>query len=127
MKHGLMFVLIVLLGCSNNEPIPELGLEGKWVEVNTLTDTLEFSLLDDQELMVLSRGTENRDGFILPKPGSGSYDYHLQKDKISLRSHLSSNSSFVDYHFNLSGDKMIIGNFYEPNSQGTKQTFQKLK
>lgn len=78
-------------------------------------------------MMILSRGTELRDGFQLPKPGSGPYDYELLNEKISLRWALSSNSSFNDFYFNQTNDIILIGDFYNANSVGARLTFKKLK
>ena len=77
--------------------------------------------------MNLNRGRELRDGnpYTLPKYGSGPYDYTLLNDKISLRWMLSSNSNFNDYGFEMSGNTLFIGNFYDSPS-GDLLTFERL-
>jgi len=127
MKYGLLIFVIVLLGCANDNLTTQVTLEGKWVEINTNTDTLTFGLLGGQEAVILSRDKEMRDGFLLPKSGSGSYDYKLLTDQISLRWHLSSNSAFTDYYIKQTGNRMEIENFYSTTAIGTIQTFEKLK
>jgi len=102
-------------------------LNGKWVDINTKTDTLTFGLFGGKESMILGRGKETRNGFILPKYGSGPYDYNLLTgDKISLRWTLSSNGSFNEYYLKQSGDKLTIEKFFDPSTSGTMLTFKKL-
>ena len=125
MKYGLIIFAISLLGCTNDHLIP-VALQGKWVEINTRTDTLTFGQFGGQEALRLSRGNEMRGGFSLPKYGSGPYEYKLLTNRIALYWYLSSNSSFNDYYFNQIGNTILIGNFYDANSKGTVQTFKKL-
>ncbi len=128
MKHGLTIILaLALLGCADNNVTPSTDLTGRWVDVNTKTDTLTFTLVGDEEMMILDRGKETRDGVVLPKYGSGPYDYELLNDeKISLRWVLSANSGFNDYHFRQSGDVLTIGRFFDATSSGTVLTFRRL-
>ncbi|MDP4680941.1 MAG: hypothetical protein NWS46_11310 [Cyclobacteriaceae bacterium] len=77
--------------------------------------------------MILDRGTEIRNGFILPKSGSWSYEYELVDAKISIRWLLSSNSAFTEYYFDITGDKLQIEKFYDNNSVlGTILTFERI-
>lgn len=128
MKHGLAVVLVTaLFSCSNDNLTTSIALEGNWVDIITRTDTLTFGLFGDRESLVLRRGKEVRDGFLLPKDGSGSYDYKvLTDDKISLRWDLSSNSKFNDYYFKQYGDKLTIEKFFDTTTAGTMLTFKKL-
>ncbi|MDH5366667.1 MAG: hypothetical protein OEW67_06750 [Cyclobacteriaceae bacterium] len=126
LKHVLFISAIILFSCTDNNLNTEAILEGKWVEVNTKTDTLTFGLLGGQESMTLSRGVEMINGSLLPKRGSGSYDYKLITEKISLRYHLSSNSAFTDYHFKYATNRIEIENFYSTSLAGTIQTFEKI-
>lgn len=129
MKHGLIIALVLtLLSCSNDEVTTVTDLNGKWVDIHTKTDTLTFRLFEDQESMILGRGKEMRDGFLLPKYGSGPYEYKLlTDDKISLRWMLSSNANFNDYDFKQTGDKLTIEKFFETTTSGTMLTFKKIK
>ena len=129
MKYFLLVILIVFIGCAGEElPNVEVPLKGKWVDINTTTDTLTFGLLGDKKAMILGRGKEIKDGHLLPKMGSGSYDYDLLSDEIiALRSHLSSNSNFHEYYFQHSGDILTVEKFFENSTSGTILTFRKIK
>jgi hypothetical protein len=128
MKQGLIIIFaLALLSCTSDNVATLTDLNGKWIDINTKTDTLAFELFGDKESMILGRGKETRDGFLLPKYGSGPYDYKLLiGDKISLRWTLSSNRNFNDYYFKQSGDKLTIEKFFDTTTSGTMLTFKKL-
>lgn len=128
MRQGLFTLLIlVLASCSNDsfDITTPLDLNGEWIEVKTKTDTLTFNSWDNLEVMTLSRGKEMRDGHLLPKAGSGPYEYKLQESKISLYWMLSSNYTFKDYSFRRTGNKLTIDNFYN-STLGASLTFEKI-
>ena len=130
MKHGLMIIFtLALFGCENDDNVNKAtsaDLKGKWIEMKTRTDTLTFLSWDTMEVMNLRRGKEMRDGHLLPKSGSGPYEYKLTPGRISLYWMLSSNYSFKDYSFEQVGDRLIIENFYGSPS-GARLTFEKVK
>lgn len=129
MKYGLGILLMFLVFSCTKDNIPTFSdLNGKWVDINTKTDTLIFKMIGDSEMMFLERGKETRNGFLLPKYGSGHYDYKLltSDNKISLRWGLSSNMSFNDYYFKQSGDKLIVEKFFDISEDGRKLTFKKI-
>src|SRR5688572_16512841 len=116
MKYGwigifMMTVVSCDTGDNNGFPLTP-GLSGKWVEMKTRTDTLRFESWESLDVMYLGRGIEVRNGSLLPKSGSGPYQYKLMDGKISLNWMLSSNSSFNDYNFRYYGDTLMIDNFY---------------
>ena len=129
MKYGLGILLMFLVfSCTKDNIRTFSDLNGKWVDINTKTDTLIFKMNGDSEMMFLERGKEIRNGFLLPKYGSGPYDYKLltSDNKISLRWGLSSNNSFKDYYFKQSGDNLIVENFFDISEDGRKLTFKKI-
>ena len=129
MKNGLMIIIIVVFfSCSddNMDKISSSDLKGKWIEVETRSDTLSFDTWDNKEIMILGRGKEMRDGNLLPKYGSGPYEYKLTEGKISLHWTLSSDSSFTEYSLNIISDNLHIGNFFA-SSSGETLTFIKLE
>ncbi|HZK69400.1 MAG TPA: hypothetical protein VFC36_07385 [Paludibacter sp.] len=130
MKYVFLIIAITLMSCkSDSLSTPDL-LKGKWIEVNTKSDTLVFGLFGDQEAMMVNRGYEIRDSFRLPKHGSGPYDYRISKDKISLRSYVSSNIAYKDYtfKFDLKTSRIEVDKFYETaDSTVTKLVFERLK
>lgn len=128
MKYGfLIIVLLTLLSCSEEETnmVTSSDLNGKWVDVETLMDTLSFESIGNKEIMNLGMGKEIRNGHLLPKYGSGPYEYKLAEGKISLYWMLSSNASFNDYYFKIIGNRLNIGNFYD-SASGETLTFEKL-
>jgi hypothetical protein len=130
MKYGLAAIfMLILLSCERDDNVDLMtssDLTGKWIEIKTKTDTLVFESWDTMEVMNLKRGKEMRNGYLLPKAGSGPYEYKLADEKISLYWMLSSNYSFKDYNFKQTGDKLTIDNFYG-SSSGATLTFKKLK
>ena len=125
MKNAcLVIISMILFSCAKDSSTA--SLRGKWVEINTKTDTLTFGLLGDKESMFLGRGKEMSNGYLTPKSHSGPYDYRLLVDKISLRWLLSASDSFNEFYFSLSGDKIIIENFYDSNAKGILVTFKRI-
>jgi hypothetical protein len=86
---------------------------GRWVEVISRTDTISFEEIDNLEFLTLSRGEELLEGVSKPKYKSGPYEYTLREENISMRWLLSSNTNFNEYYFELDGNRLFIGNFYE--------------
>jgi hypothetical protein len=128
MKYLSAIVLLVIwIRCTNDNVSVQTELNGKWVEINTKSDTLIFGRFADKESMILARGNEMRDGTLLPKYGSGPYDYKLEStDSISLHWTLSASSVFNNYYFRQTGDKLSIEKFFESTTTGTMLTFQKI-
>jgi hypothetical protein len=130
MKYAFLIIAITLMSCTSDSlSTPDL-LKGKWIEVNTKSDTLVFGLFGDQEAMMVNRGYEMRDSFRLPKHGSGPYDYKISKDRISLRYYLSSYNGYFDYKFklDLKTSRIEVDKFYETtDSTVTKLVFERLK
>jgi hypothetical protein len=125
----LLILLAAVIGCTDisDQPIP-LGLEGKWVDQLTATDTLEFLRFEDRStLMNLSRGREISNGHNLPKIGSGPYIYTLSGNNISLQYLLSSNWNPTDYYFQQNGLELKIGRFYESKNSASILTFRKIR
>ena len=129
MKYVFLIIAITLMSCTSDNLSTADLLKGKWIEVNTKSDTLVFGLFGDQEAMMVNRGYEIRDSFRLPKHGSGPYDYRISKDKISLRSYVSSNIAYKDYKFkfDLKTSRIEVEKFYETDSTITKLVFERLK
>ncbi|AHM60764.1 hypothetical protein D770_12550 [Flammeovirgaceae bacterium 311] len=113
----------------SSDKITILELEGVWVEEEERTDTIAFSDLPDTDWFWLLRGKENSNGNLLPKSGSGNWNYKplLGKDSVSLNWALSSNSRYHNYFFRVEKGKMKIGNFYRSNDPVEIITFVKLE
>ncbi|TBW29955.1 hypothetical protein [Gramella sp. KN1008] len=126
MKKAFIVIFVTLcLSCSSdNSGTISIG-EGKWVEIETKSDTLSFSSLGGMDIMTLARGEELQEGVLKPKYRSGRYEYGISEGKISLRWLLSSNSQFEEYSFRIEDEIMYIGNFYA-SSSGEILTFKKL-
>lgn len=128
MKHLIILVFIcVLAGCSrdNIDKPSAQNSKGNWIEVKSKTDTLTFNSVDGLNVMTLTRGNENINGELLPKTGSGPYEYKLKEEYISLNWMLSSNNAYNDFRLTFKGNKLIIGNFYD-STLDTQLTFEKI-
>lgn len=112
----LLFVAIALFtfGCDNDELKIE-SLDGIWVESSNLSDTLIFNTNEFEGWLYLNRGKELQNDYLLPKIGSGSYDYEIIADSIKLQYHLSSCMCPKSYEFKILSDedKLRIGNFFD--------------
>ena len=121
---GLLFFLLV--SCEKNT-IEKAPVDGIWVETTQKMDTLVF---DNQHLTFnLNRGSELRDGYLLPKYLSGPYSYEIGKDSISLRWLLSSSSYGSNYYFKMDteSDLIKIGNFFEDSlNKNVTLTFSRI-
>ena len=107
----IVFVLVTSISCDKNN-IENSTLNGVWIETIHNTDTLVF---DNQYTgFILNRGTEIRNGYLLPKYLSGPYLYEIENDSISLRWGASSSSFANKYYFKLDSEnkEIKIGNFF---------------
>lgn len=127
MKNFLPLLLIAFLSCENNDITSTGSLEGKWVDIKTKTDTLIFDSSISADLFLLRRGKEIQNGHLLPKPGTGIYEFKLLPEKISIYNTLSSCYCFNEYFFIHHQEEITVENFYDPASTGILQTFTKLK
>lgn len=122
----IVLVLVISTSCDKNY-IENSTLVGVWVEANHKTDTLVF---DNQTTdLYLNRGTEIRNGFLLPKYLSGPYMYKIENDSISLRWEASSSSYANNYYFklDLKNKEIKIGNFFDDSiNTGVILTFTKV-
>lgn len=127
MKYELIILVLAFLGCSKDgsKDLSSADLKGKWIETETRLDTLVFETWETLEIIKLNRGKEIWNGNLLPKPGSGTYNYNLAEDKISLNWMLSSDFKFEDYYFQSIGNELNIGNFYG-STLGETLTFERL-
>jgi hypothetical protein len=108
----IVFVLVTLTSCDKNDN-ENSTLNGVWIETIHKTDTLVF---DNQYTgFILNRGTEIRNGYLLPKYLSGPYMYEIENDSISLRWGASSSSYANKYYFKLDSKKkeIKIGIFFD--------------
>lgn len=132
MKHTIFILIAVIalisFGCEETEFNID-SLNGSWIESSSRADTLVFDSNEFEGWLYLNRVKELRNGYMLPKIGSGSYDYEISNDSIVLQYHLSSCMCPKSYTFEiLSGeDKLKIGNFYDDDIPlGEMLTFEKL-
>lgn len=106
---GLLFFLLV--SCEKNT-IEKAPIDGIWVETTQKMDTLVFD--NQHPSFNLNRGSELRNGYLLPKYSSGLYLYEIKKDSISLRWLFSSSAYGHNYSFKiaLENEQLKIGNFF---------------
>ncbi len=120
---SMFIVLTIMSAACQQDEVGLAALNGTWIEVEDQSDTLIFN---DNKYFLLNRGKEARNGHLLPKTGSGIYEFQLQADSIALYNTLSSCYCFNRYYFNLEGGTMLISDFYQKNTSGGKTlTFKK--
>ncbi|WP_207532431.1 hypothetical protein [Desertivirga arenae] len=106
---GLLFLFLV--SCEKN-PAEEAPISGTWVETTRKADTLVFN--SDGSSFMLNRGSEMRNGLVLPKYLSGPYSYEIAKDSVYLKWMASSRWDGNNYYFNVDSknQEIRIGNFF---------------
>lgn len=127
------FLIVIALGflnCSTDAEstvaaTPDL-LQGQWVEAESRKDTLSFEAWDSMDVLILGREREVRGGMLLPKTGTGAYQYQLTAGKIALIYILSSSTDAQLFDFTLLNGKLRIGDFYGAGS-GNILTFVRLE
>lgn len=129
MKKLLLLISLFYFSCdddNNNSNPATTALDGKWVNIQTRTDTLIFGSAMGDHYFILARAKEVRNGFVLPKPGAGIYEFKLKSNLISVYNTISSCYCFSDYYFERKASILVIGNFYDPASQSDLETFRRL-
>jgi hypothetical protein len=130
MKNALFLIFVFAsMSCSETSDQPiSTSLEGKWVDLVTKTDTLEFLKFDDgNTLMLLHRAKEISNGQKIPKIGAGPYTYSLSGSRITLQYSLSSFYGPTDYFFEQNGLQLRIGRFFESGNSASILTFKKVE
>lgn len=118
-----LFVLIILgLGftsCKQSDPVSPDALTGVWVEKTFRKDTLIFnpsptSTTRKEGYLTVNRGREaNAGGYVVPKLGSGIYQYYKEERTLHVYNLLSSTYQFAGYTFEQVGSELRVGNFFE--------------
>ncbi len=114
MKYLAILTLMLTL-LNFDHVITSTDLSGKWVDINTKTDTLTFETVDKKDYLILGRGKEIKKGHssTSAKPCYGLYTYDLLPgDRISLSWFFSSIVGNKDYYFKQTGDLIEIEEFY---------------
>lgn len=100
-----IFTVLLLFSCSkeNNDELNTKYLNGVWVHTDTKTDTIDFNtrMFTSKKTFELRRGKEKRNGYELPKIGSGIYTYEITGDSIYLRDIISSYGGSLPYYFKM--------------------------
>ena len=131
-KNIAFLIIIVIAGLSfscEEDNVSISSLRGNWIEVSGKTDTLIFNENDSLGMLFLNREKEFRAGHMLPKFGTGPYDYEIMEDSITLRSGYSSCMCTESYEFKILPDKnkLHIGNFYSDDiAYGELLLFERL-
>ena len=110
---------LTLASCREPDPITPDTLTGVWVEKSARQDTLIFnpdnkSLTARRGYLTVNRGREtNAGGYIVPKLGSGTYQYYVEERSLYVYNLYSSTYQFAGYTFEQVGSELRIGNFFE--------------
>lgn len=121
MRPFLLLLLLAYssLACQEPATITPDSLTGVWVEKSARQDTLIINPSFQGEILLntltVNRGKEiNAGGYLLPKIGSGIYQYELQGSRqISVLNGLSSSTTRTSYAIEQVGDELRIENFFE--------------
>lgn len=127
MKNILLIGLLLIITAScEKDNIETPPLQGTWMEVIHKSDTLVFE--NEYSGFTLNRGTEIRNGLLLPKFLSGPYSYEIEEDSISLRWGLSSYNGGIKYYFHMDSEQIMIGDFFVDslNNKNEILTFEKI-
>ena len=106
---ALLFIVAIGFGCKKEKRANRLN--GVWIEAKDRSDTIVIN----DEYFSLNRGKEMRNGYLLPKYGSGTYAFKFKQDSISLYNQLSSCYCFFDYFFEQQENSIRVGDFYRKN------------
>jgi hypothetical protein len=123
-----MFLAVLCITACQKEDNTIQGLSGTWTEIDTKTDTIIFKTNSVSGSLLLNRGYETRNGYYLPKMGSGPYAYEISHDSIKLTWILSSSGYGQNYFFkfNESTDTFNIQVFTSFATNKAILTFRKL-
>lgn len=114
-RHHFILVLIVVwfTSCEKNNNDELNGLMGSWIGTYDNNDTIIFESDSITGMFLFNRGYETRNGYVLPRLGSGPYYYEISKDSIHVVWGLSSShyGSTVYFKFNESQKRFQIGIF----------------
>jgi len=124
----LIFLTILIVASCEKENVIISGLKGTWVEIDTKTDTIIFKTNDQSGTFLLYRGFEIKNGYVLPKIGSGPYSYNIIDDKIKIVDLFSSIAEGNNFYFSFDQghESFQIGmfSFFETNK--AILTFKKI-
>lgn len=132
MRYPFLLLIFLIISCSEQHVEPELStlavsLNGKWIEKEHRMDTIIFDpqLNSSDHSMFIFKSTNEIGGY--NKLYSTIFEYKIYGDQISLYNSISSCYCFIDYRFNVKGEEMEIGNFYNPDANGSIEIFERLE
>ena len=124
-------VIIVLASCKHktetaasvNKPNP---FSGVYVNARTLTDTIDFTPYKDSPTFDLNRGIDSVGASSRLKGNSGYYRFAVNGNKIRVDWCFASKRDTTSYVFQMTGDTLRIGNFYEGERKSLEEVFVRV-
>ena len=116
MKHYLVLFIILILACgiSCKKDSLTADLNGRWVRVDNIGDTITFGYDGQDNWFELFRGYQlGDDGILRPKIPFGIYVYRIEGSSIFMNWSASSSSIWPEYYFSFQGSKIEMGNFID--------------
>jgi hypothetical protein len=118
MKTIIKFFILawtVSMTCCEKSDDSEYQVSGTWIELTNHFDTISFENSGSEDILTLKRGYEYVNGHLLPKHGSGMYQFKLKPDSIMINNILWSCLCYPSYDFQMNSthDTFEIGNFYD--------------
>jgi hypothetical protein len=123
-KYVIILLFILVYSCEKNESI-ETELNGKWVRVDRVSDTIIFGDEEPDNMFNLKRGYDIIDGNKTPITPFGLYEYKIYQDSIWVQWSLSSYLSQKKYFFKLNNSTIEIEDFIDKTN--TNIIFEKVK
>ena len=114
LKNLIVFfvsLIVFILNSCQKDKLPNTLPEeiiGKWVEANTLSDTIFFNTNSTNGGFSLHRGYEIRNGYRLPIIGSTIYFYEIIGDSIKVVDGLSSSAEGGTYYFHFDKPNLTL-------------------
>lgn len=116
MRPAILLLLLTVnfVACQKAETISPEMLSGVWIEKTNRQDTIIFQPGASVNMLQVNRGKEiNVGGYLVPKLGSGFYQYYIKADKISVYNLWGSTILFTDYTFEVRDGELHLDNFFE--------------
>lgn len=126
----LIIALITVLSCCERGDDNISQLKGTWVEVTNHSDSIDFDRWETEDIFILRRGYELKNGEWQPIFGSGIYSYKCSKDSIKINNMLWSCMCYPSYYFKMNSTSTAfeIGNFYDTSMvQNKRITFYRIQ
>lgn len=126
-KTILFIPVVVFLGCATEPGFHFPPTHERWIEVTSRKDTLIFDwgIHSSQPRYFRLHSDKQIQGYDLLY--HSMFQYQVKDHTILLYNMISSCYCFDEYSLQYNGNRIRIGNFYDPAAYGRIETFVKLE